>query len=66
VKLWDLANNQPSCVASRSPKLGALFSVSFSEDSPFLLAMGGSKGILEIWDTLSDTAVSQRFGKYRK
>ncbi|KAK4804383.1 hypothetical protein SAY86_004200 [Trapa natans] len=65
VKLWDLKDNQPSCVASRSPKLGALFSVSFSEDSPFLLALGGSKGKLEIWDVLSDASVSQRFGKHR-
>lgn len=27
---------------------GAVFSVSFSEDNPFLLAIGGSKGTLEV------------------
>lgn len=64
VKLWDLSNNQPSCVASNNPKAGAVFSVSFSEDSPFLLAVGGSKGKLEVWDTLSDAGVSRRYGKY--
>ncbi|KAI8010999.1 putative WD repeat-containing protein C17D11.16 [Camellia lanceoleosa] len=47
VKLWDLSNNQPSCVASNNPKAGAVFSISFLEDSPFLLAIGGSKGKLE-------------------
>ncbi|GMN54382.1 hypothetical protein TIFTF001_023512 [Ficus carica] len=47
VKLWDLSNNQPSCIASKNPKAGAVFSVLFSEDSPFLLAIGGSKGRLE-------------------
>ncbi|XP_044470716.1 periodic tryptophan protein 1 homolog [Mangifera indica] len=66
VKLWDLSNNKPSCVASRNPKAGAIFSISFSEDSPFFLAIGGSKGNLEVWDTLSDAAVSHRFSSYSK
>ncbi|TXG59715.1 hypothetical protein EZV62_014288 [Acer yangbiense] len=66
VKLWDLSNNQPSCVGSSNPKAGGVFSVSFSEDSPFLLAIGGSKGKLQVWDVLSDAGVSQRFSKYRK
>lgn len=64
VKLWDLSDNQPSCIASQNLKIGAVFSISFSEDSPFLLAMGGSKGRLEVWDTLSDAGVARRFGKY--
>lgn len=64
VKLWDLSNNQPSCVASQNPKAGAIFSIAFSDDSPFLLAIGGSKGRLEVWDTLSDLGVGGRFGKY--
>lgn len=63
VKLWDLSNNQPSCVASKNPNAGAVFSISFSEDCPFILAVGGSKGKLEVWDTLSDTGVSRRYGK---
>nr|XP_027123567.1 uncharacterized WD repeat-containing protein C17D11.16-like isoform X2 [Coffea arabica]XP_027126436.1 uncharacterized WD repeat-containing protein C17D11.16-like isoform X2 [Coffea arabica] len=64
VKLWDLSNNQPSCVASKNPKAGAVFSVSFSDECPFLLAIGGSKGKLELWETLSDAAVSTKYGKY--
>ncbi|KAG5514459.1 hypothetical protein RHGRI_035759 [Rhododendron griersonianum] len=44
---------------------GAVFSISFSEDSPFLLAIGGSKGRLEVWDTLSDAGVSRRYGNLR-
>ncbi|CAA2968410.1 periodic tryptophan 1 homolog, partial [Olea europaea subsp. europaea] len=48
VKLWDLTNNKPSCIASQNPKAGAVFSVSFSEDAPFLLAIGGSKKKLKI------------------
>ncbi|KAG2694320.1 hypothetical protein I3760_08G137100 [Carya illinoinensis] len=66
VKLWDLSNNQPSCIATMNPKAGAVFSIFFSEDSPFLLAMGGSKGKLEVWDTLSDAGVARRFGNHCK
>ncbi|XP_059460675.1 uncharacterized WD repeat-containing protein C17D11.16-like [Corylus avellana] len=66
VKLWDLSNNQPSCVASVNPKAGAVFSISFAEDNPFLLAIGGSKGKMEVWDALSDASVSRRFGNYSK
>ncbi|XP_061345157.1 uncharacterized WD repeat-containing protein C17D11.16-like isoform X2 [Gastrolobium bilobum] len=66
VKLWDLSNNQPSCVASKTPKVGAVFSISFSEDNPFLLAIGGSKGKLEVWDTLSDSGISRRYENYNK
>ncbi|PPD76267.1 hypothetical protein GOBAR_DD26796 [Gossypium barbadense] len=64
VKLWDLSNNQPSCVASKNPKAGAVFSISFSQDNPFCLAIGGSKGKLGVWDTLTETAVSGKFGSY--
>ncbi|XP_074285024.1 uncharacterized protein LOC141610705 [Silene latifolia] len=60
VKLWDLSNNQPSCVASKNPKAGAVFAVSFSVENPFLLAIGGSKGKLEVWDTLSEAGVAKR------
>ncbi|KAG8370725.1 hypothetical protein BUALT_Bualt13G0013200 [Buddleja alternifolia] len=63
VKLWDLSN-QPSCIASKNPKAGAVFSISFSEDCPFTLAIGGAKGKLQMWDLLSDDEVARRYGKY--
>ncbi|KAI5588501.1 hypothetical protein BDE02_05G102200 [Populus trichocarpa] len=56
VKLWDLSNNQPACVTSKDPKAGAVFSISFSEDDPFLLTMRGSMGKLQ---------VARRFGTTR-
>ncbi|WOH03285.1 hypothetical protein DCAR_0622681 [Daucus carota subsp. sativus] len=64
VKLWDISNNQPSCLASKNPKAGAVFSIAFSEDSPFLLAIGGSKGKLELWDTITDAGISRKYGNY--
>ncbi|WVY93066.1 hypothetical protein V8G54_032154 [Vigna mungo] len=66
VKLWDLSHNQPSCVASYSPEVGSVYSVSFSEDNPFLLAIGGSKGNLRVWDTQSYSGISQKYGNYMK
>ncbi|CAF2146841.1 unnamed protein product [Brassica napus] len=44
---------------------GRVFSVSFSADYPFLLAIGAKKGKIHVWDTLSDTAVSRRYGSNR-
>ncbi|KAJ7950367.1 periodic tryptophan protein 1-like [Quillaja saponaria] len=48
VKLWDLSNNQPSCIATQNPKAGAVFLAYFSEDNSFMLAVGGSKGKLQV------------------
>lgn len=71
---------------------GIVFSVSFSADCPFLLAVGGSEGKLkvsregllmiqerttyvyrkltlhvyvQVWDTMSETGVSRRYGSNR-
>ncbi|KAG2238336.1 hypothetical protein Bca52824_092434 [Brassica carinata] len=48
IKLWGLTNNERSCIYSHKPKVGAVFSISFSVDNPFLLAIGGSKGKLHV------------------
>ncbi|XP_078180085.1 LOW QUALITY PROTEIN: putative WD repeat-containing protein C17D11.16 [Carex rostrata] len=64
IKLWDISNNQPACVASQNPKAGKIFQISFSQDNPFLLAIGGLKGKLQVWDTLSEQGIVNRFGKY--
>ncbi|KAF3324006.1 WD repeat-containing protein C17D11.16 [Carex littledalei] len=64
IKLWDISNNQPACVASQNPKAGKVFQISFSQDNPFLLAIGGLKGKLQVWDTLSEQGIVNRFGMY--
>eukprot|EP00245_Coleochaete_scutata_P003973 TRINITY_DN16082_c0_g1_i1.p1 TRINITY_DN16082_c0_g1~~TRINITY_DN16082_c0_g1_i1.p1 ORF type:complete len:236 (+),score=37.62 TRINITY_DN16082_c0_g1_i1:56-709(+) len=64
VKLWNTQGHKPSALASVNLKLGAVFSVAFCRDSPFLLAAGGSKGSLQVWDIRTDAAVSQQFGSY--
>jgi periodic tryptophan protein 1 len=44
----------PVLVSSKSMAIGQVFSVSFFSHSPFLLAAGGSKGIVAIWDLTMD------------
>jgi len=36
--------------------------MSFYQDSPFTLGVGGSKGILALWDTSENQGVERRFG----
>ncbi|XP_004507461.1 uncharacterized protein [Cicer arietinum] len=62
VKLWDLSNNQPSCVASKNPGVGSIFCISFSKDNPFMLAIGGRMVQFHAWDSLSDPGVFGRYG----
>eukprot|EP00850_Spirogloea_muscicola_P003057 SM000012S25319 [mRNA] locus=s12:333757:337733:+ [translate_table: standard] len=60
VKIWDTTNDAPSCLTSINPKVGAIFSLSFCRDSPNLLAIGGSKGKLHVWNTWTSTAVANK------
>ncbi|RLN89875.1 hypothetical protein BBJ28_00019579 [Nothophytophthora sp. Chile5] len=41
---------------------GELFTMSFYQDSPFMLGVGGSKGVLALWDTSENEGVERRFG----
>ena len=55
VKLWnvDQATNQPSMVVSRDIGVGRVFSTNFAPDEAvaFRLAVAGSKGAVQVWDT---------------
>ncbi|KAI9915022.1 hypothetical protein PsorP6_007946 [Peronosclerospora sorghi] len=62
VKLWDLKDTTtPCCVTSKNMNVGELFTLSFYQDAPFLLGVGGSKGILALWDTSENDDVESRF-----
>jgi periodic tryptophan protein 1 len=61
-KLWDLSAPAPRCLASTETSLGKLFCGSFFEDSPYLLAVGGKKG-LKIYNTYEMEGIRQRFGQ---
>lgn len=65
-KIWDIANNEdgklaPKCVAKKDLQQGELFTVQFYEDIPWVLAAGGAKGELAIWDTEEDKEIKEHF-----
>ncbi|RKF73926.1 putative WD repeat-containing protein C17D11.16 [Golovinomyces cichoracearum] len=63
VKLWNIHPSGPSMVVSRDLDVGKVFSTSFAPDEEvgFRLAVAGSKGLLHIWDTSTNSAVRSAF-----
>eukprot|EP00002_Diphylleia_rotans_P037513 TRINITY_DN8387_c0_g1_i1.p1 TRINITY_DN8387_c0_g1~~TRINITY_DN8387_c0_g1_i1.p1 ORF type:complete len:509 (+),score=122.12 TRINITY_DN8387_c0_g1_i1:45-1571(+) len=61
LKIWDIADNKPSCIFSRELDLGSIFSVSFCPNNPFCLAMGGEKRGARVWDSSENPEVWRRF-----
>ena len=52
VKVWDTAcAPEPKCVAYKSMAVGALFTVQYFPGDPFLMAAGGDKGTLALWES---------------
>ena len=63
VKLWNITDNQPSMVTSRDLDVGKVFSANFAPDQAvaFRLAVAGSKGAVQVWDTSTNKAVREAF-----
>lgn len=63
VKLWNVQASGPSMVVSRNLGVGKVFSTTFAPDSEvgFRLAVAGSKGDVQIWDTSTNAAVRRIF-----
>ncbi|KAF2204199.1 WD40 repeat-like protein [Delitschia confertaspora ATCC 74209] len=63
VKLWNIQASGPSMVVSRDLGVGKVFSTSFAPDQEvgFRLAVAGSKGAVQIWDTSTNAAVRAAF-----
>ena len=62
VKIWDMSSaTKPTCVTSKTMQVGDLYSMSFYQDSPYTLAVGGADGILALWDTSENEAVERKF-----
>ncbi|CAK4079665.1 unnamed protein product [Aphanomyces euteiches] len=60
VKIWDLQGT-PVCVASKDMQVGELLTMQFYRDSPFLLGVGGTGGVLALWDTSENDTVERKF-----
>jgi len=65
VKLWNIANDQPSMVLSRDFDVGKVFSVGFGPEkaTKSLLSVAGSQGKLKVWDAFSNRAVRSAFAR---
>ena len=63
VKLWNVQPTGPSMVVSRNLRVGKVFSTKFGPDPEvaFRLAVAGSKGAVQIWDTSTNAAVRNAF-----
>lgn len=63
VKLWDVSSQQPSLVATASNlNLGAVFSAGFCPEASWLIAAGGAKGTVAVWDITTSPAVESKYG----
>jgi WD40 repeat protein len=66
VKIWDISNNggtEPKLAGyKKMSTMGELFTVSFYKDIPWVLAAGGSKGEVAVWDTEESEGISKTFG----
>ncbi len=63
VKLWNIQTSGPTMVVSRNLEVGKVFSTVFAPDEEvgFRLAVAGSKGSVQIWDTSTNPAVRKAF-----
>lgn len=64
VKLWNIDPAAgPSIVTSRNLGVGKVFSANFAPDDEvaFRLAVAGSKGAVQVWDTSTNRAVREAF-----
>ncbi|OLL24061.1 putative WD repeat-containing protein [Neolecta irregularis DAH-3] len=61
-KLWNVKDS-PSLVVSRDLGVGKVFTISWAPDAEvsWRLAVGGSEGSLQIWDTRTNAAVRDAF-----
>ena len=63
VKLWNITPTGPSMIVSRKVGVGRVFSTKFASDPEvaFRLAVSGSKGALQVWDTSTNVGVRRAF-----
>ncbi|KAG5962491.1 hypothetical protein E4U13_006466 [Claviceps humidiphila] len=65
VKLWNIQPTGPSMVVSRNLDVGKVFATTFAPDAEvgFRLAVAGSNGNMQVWDTSTNAAIRQVFAQ---
>ena len=61
MKVWDIIDNKPRFVCSKDLKLGPIYDAKFCPDSPFVIAIGGGKGALKVFDLCQIAEVRRHF-----
>ena len=61
VKIWDFNMSPPELIHEKEMRAGDLFSCEFYDDSPFILACGGSTGELAVWDIMENKHIARHF-----
>lgn len=61
VKVWDFSAEQPRLIFEKDMHVGELFTVDFYEEDPYILACGGTKGELAIWDLEENPQIVKHF-----
>ena len=64
IKIWDIAHNngtEPKLIGAKKTTMGELFTLSFYKDIPWVLAAGGSKGEVAVWDIEENENVAKHF-----
>jgi periodic tryptophan protein 1 len=51
IKLWNTSHNVPKLLGSEDPQVGAVLCIGIPKDAPHLIAAGGAKGEVSVWDT---------------
>ncbi|ODV91784.1 hypothetical protein CANCADRAFT_366 [Tortispora caseinolytica NRRL Y-17796] len=65
IKLWKIpSGGEPSMILSRDLDVGKVFSATFGPDPEVggTLAVGGSNGLVKLWDTATNKSVRAAFG----
>ena len=63
LKLWDITDNQPTMLGHRDVGAGKVLAAQFCPDEAYLTAIGGSTGVLSVWNVTENKSVRQRFHK---
>jgi periodic tryptophan protein 1 len=65
IKLWNIEGEAPRLVVSRNLDVGKVFATNFAPDDEigFHLAVAGSKGGLQVWDTSTNASVRHVFSQ---
>lgn len=57
IHLWKVDGAAPAQLATADLKVGAVFTAGFCKDAPMLIAAGGAKGTVAVWDTATNANV---------